>query len=192
MIGDVWRTFLWKVIPHLEPSWLLLRDNVFPGPVLPNTSLGNHGDDEFFCSLLMFKQDNQSDGRRLFCAKLRTDAELLGSWFCLYFDCKCLLLDLKCISKLKAVQQNPLQRVKDAYLTSIRSGSLDFWNLSHSMAGWWGHLPVVKGSAFFSTHSVSNRQPGFCVKGKKSVLASYSLCTRAMALDFGSMIVPPP
>lgn len=92
MFGDVWRTFLWRVIPHLEPSWLLLRGNIFP-----TTCSVKHITWEIwwqcsFCSSLMFKQDNQSDGRRLFCAKLRTDAELLGSRFCLYFDCKCLHL----------------------------------------------------------------------------------------------------
>lgn len=92
-----WRTSLWRVNPHLEPSvdfcW---EPTSSSGPALSNTSLGKQGDDEFFCNSLMFKQDDGCDGWRLSYAIqqswLRTTAESYLAADCLSLDCECLHL----------------------------------------------------------------------------------------------------
>lgn len=103
-------------------------------------------------------------------AKLAKDycRELFGSWLPV-FRLRMPALDLKCITKLKAMQQRATAAFEGC-LSHVdqKWKSSDFWNLPCSIAGQWGHLSV-NSSAFFSIHMMSNGQSGFCVSKAKKI-----------------------
>lgn len=78
-------------------------------------------------------------------------------------------LDLKCITKLKAMQQRATAAFEGC-LSHVdqKWKSSDFWNLPCSIAGQWGHVSM-NSSAFFSIHMMSNGQSGFCVSKAKKI-----------------------